>query len=228
MFVTWTRAETPVPVGWWRGVGPAHNVYVVESFIDELATATDNDPLDYRLHLLRKNPRSVALLKRVAQESQWSKPLPSGTGRGVALHNAFGTHCAVVTEVMVTDKKYIAITKVTAVIDCGIAVNLDTIKAQIEGGLLFGFSAALYSEITIKNGRIEQSNFHNYPLMRINEAPPIDVHIIKSTENPGGIGEVGTTAAFPSLGNALFNATGTRCRLYPFSQYFFNEDKNTI
>ncbi|MFT9294778.1 MAG: molybdopterin cofactor-binding domain-containing protein [Acetobacter orientalis] len=228
MFVTWTRAETPVPVGWWRGVGPAHNVYVVESFIDELATATHNDPLEYRLHLLRKNPRSVALLKRVAQESQWSKPLPSGTGRGLALHNAFGTHCAVVTEVMVTDKKYIAITKVTAVIDCGIAVNLDTIKAQIEGGLLFGFSAALYGEITIKNGRIEQSNFHNYPLMRINEAPPIDVHIIKSTENPGGIGEVGTTAAFPSLGNALFNATGTRCRRYPFSQYFFNKDKNAI
>ncbi|MCP1195618.1 molybdopterin-dependent oxidoreductase [Acetobacter senegalensis] len=228
MFVTWTRADTPVPVGWWRGVGPAHNVYVVESFIDELAAATHTDPLEYRLRLLGKNPRSVAVLKRVAEESQWSQPLPTGTGRGLALHNAFGSHCAVVTEAVVTEKKSIAIKKVTVVVDCGIAVNTDALIAQMEGGLLFGFSAALYGEITIKNGRIEQSNFHNYPLMRINDAPPIDVHIIKSTDSPGGIGEVGTTAAFPSLGNALFNATGKRCRRYPFSPHFFNGDYGSI
>lgn len=218
MRVIWTRVQTPVPVSWWRGVGPAHNVYVVESFMDELAAEAQTDPIEYRLRLLQKNPRSVAVLKRVRQESQWGTALPARTGRGVALHNAFGTHCAVVVEVAVPQGGPIMIKRVTAVVDCGIAINQDALIAQMEGGLLFGFTAALYGEITIKNGQVEQTNFHNHRLMRINETPLIDVHIINSGEEPGGIGEVGTTSAFPALGNALYNATGKRYRSYPFNQ----------
>ncbi|HCC00143.1 MAG TPA: aldehyde dehydrogenase [Ruminococcaceae bacterium] len=217
--ITWTRVNLPVSVGWWRGVGPAHNVFVVESFIDELAEATHSDPLEYRLRLLRNNPRSMNVLRHLAEVSKWNEPLPAGLGRGLALHNAFGTHCAIVVESFIKDDKSIFIKKVTAVVDCGVVINQDGLKAQMEGGIIFGLSAALYEEITFKNGRIEQSNFNDYRLMRIHEAPQIDVHIIKSLESPGGIGEVGTTAAFPALGNAIAHATGIRYRRYPFSQH---------
>ncbi|MBO1358497.1 xanthine dehydrogenase family protein molybdopterin-binding subunit [Acetobacter sacchari] len=216
MHVIWTRADTPVPVSWWRGVGPAHNVYVVESFIDELAFEAGADPIAYRKRLLKNNPRSVAVLELAAEKSDWNSDMPEGVGRGVALHNAFGTHCAVVAEVAIEPTKAIKISKVTAVVDCGMAVNPDTLVAQIEGGLLFGFTAALYGEITLEGGRIDQSNFHNYRLMRINEAPHVEVHIVNSGEEPGGIGEVGTAAAFPALSNALFSATKERYRKYPF------------
>ncbi|GBQ63853.1 xanthine dehydrogenase family protein molybdopterin-binding subunit [Komagataeibacter swingsii] len=216
MRVMWTRADTPVPVSWWRGVGPAHNAYVVESFMDELAAEARMDPIEYRRRLLSQNPRSLAVLDLVARQSLWGQPLPPGSGRGVSLHNAFGSHCAVVVEVSVLPTTAIQIVRVTAVVDCGMAINPDSLIAQMEGGLLFGFSAALYGEITIRNGCVEQSNFHNYQLMRINEIPRIDVHIINSGAEPGGIGEVGTVSAFPALGNALFAATGKRFRRYPF------------
>ncbi|MBS1101682.1 xanthine dehydrogenase family protein molybdopterin-binding subunit [Gluconobacter sp. Dm-62] len=214
--ISWIRAHTPVPVGWWRGVGPAHNVYVVESFMDELAAAVKADPIDYRLRLLGNNPRSVTVLKKAVLESDWASPLPENHGRGVALHNAFGSHCAIITEIFVPPGQAVTIRKVTAVVDCGVAINKNGLIAQIEGGILFGFSAALHGEITIKNNAIEQSNFHNFSLMRINETPEINTFIIDSHEDAGGIGEVGTTAAFASLGNALFDATGQRHRSYPF------------
>ncbi|GBR47702.1 xanthine dehydrogenase family protein molybdopterin-binding subunit [Gluconobacter roseus] len=214
--VSWVRAHTPAPVGWWRGVGPAHNVYVVESFMDELAATAKIDPIEYRLRLLGDNPRSVNVLKRAALESGWNAPLPENHGRGVALHNAFGSYCAIVTEVCILPEYAVKIRKVTAVVDCGVAINKNGITAQIEGGILFGFSAALHGKITIKNNAIEQSNFHDFGLMRMNESPEISTFIIDSHEDTGGIGEVGTTAAFASLGNALFSATGERHRSYPF------------
>ncbi|MFW7267910.1 molybdopterin cofactor-binding domain-containing protein [Gluconacetobacter sp. Hr-1-5] len=216
MRVLWTRADSPVPISWWRGVGPAHNVYVVECFLDEVAAAAGADPVAYRRRLLAHNPRSLAVLDRVARESGWGQALPAGSGRGVALHNAFGSFCAVVAEISVRADGTIRIARVTVALDCGFVINPDIIRAQIEGGLLFGFSAALNGEITFREGRVQQSNFHDYPQMRINEAPAVDIHILDSTEAPGGIGEVGTVSAFPALGNALFAATGRRWRRYPF------------
>ena len=217
--VGWVRARTPVPVGWWRGVGPAHNAYVVESFIDELAVTANIDPIDYRLKLLAHNPRPVAVLQLAASESHWTMPLPRYCGRGIALHNAFGTHCAVITEVSAAPGEAISVRRVTAVIDCGVAVNRDGLKAQIEGGILFGFSAALYGRLSFANSMLEQNNFNNFNAMRINGTPEINTLIIDSHEDTGGIGEVGTAAAFPSLGNALFSATGQRQRSYPFSPH---------
>jgi len=213
--VAWTRVSLPVPVGWWRGVGPAHNVYVVESFIDELSFAARIDPIAYRLRLLGKNPRAAAVLRRVARESHWEAAAADGVGRGVALHDAFGSYCAVVTEILARPGNAFVIKKVTAVIDCGIAIDRDSVIAQMEGGLLFGFSAALYGDVTFRKGQVEKTNFDRYRLMRIAETPSIDVIVIESDEDPGGIGEVGTTAAFPALGNAIFSATGVRHRTYP-------------
>ncbi|GBQ29631.1 xanthine dehydrogenase family protein molybdopterin-binding subunit [Gluconacetobacter azotocaptans] len=216
MRVMWTRVDPPVAIGWWRGVGPAHNAYVVESFIDELAEVAGVDPVEYRRRLLGKNPRSRAVLDRVAREAGWGGPLPPGTGRGVSLHNAFGSCCAAIVEVSAPPEGALRIVRATVAVDCGIVVNPDTVRAQIEGGLLFGFSAALYGEITFANGRVEQRNFNDYRVMRINECPAIAVSIIPSDEPPGGIGEVGTVSAFPALGNAIYAATGQRRRRYPF------------
>ncbi|MFS2150739.1 molybdopterin cofactor-binding domain-containing protein [Rhizobium sp. Rhizsp42] len=216
--VDWVRHDPPkgLPFSWWRGVGPAHNVFVIETFIDELAHKAGQDPIEYRAKMLAHNPRALAVLRLAEKESQWGTPLPARHGRGVSLHQAFGSFCALVVEVAVWPEGTIKLVKATAAIDCGFTVNPDTMVAQIEGGTLFGLSAALFSGIEFEGGKTVQSNFHDYRILRIDEAPRMTVHHIQNAENPGGIGEVGTASAFPALGNALFAATGVRLRATPF------------
>ncbi len=216
--VDWTRQDPPVPITWWRGVGPTHNVYVVECFIDELALAAGRDPVDYRRALLGKNPRSRAVLDLAASKAGWGTGLPPGIGRGVSLHDSFGSHLAVVVEVEVSSAGEVRLRRVVAAVDCGQTINPDTVKAQVEGGLVFGLSAALYSDITFEGGRVQQSNFNDYRMMRMNETPPIEVYQIQNAENPGGIGETGTVSAAPALANAVFAATGKRLRRYPIDR----------
>jgi isoquinoline 1-oxidoreductase beta subunit len=217
--VNFVREEPPgVPTGFWRGVGPAHNVFVIESFIDELAHKAGVDPVQFRLDNLGKAPRLQAALRVVAEKSGWSTPLPPGVGRGVAVQPAFASWIATVAEVAVDGDGEVTLRRMTCVVDTGIAVNPNTIVAQLQGGLIFGLTAALHGEITIEQGRVQQSNFHDYRMLRINETPPIEVHIMRSGEAPGGIGEAGTTAAFAPLANAIFAATGKRLRRLPIDR----------
>jgi isoquinoline 1-oxidoreductase subunit beta len=190
----WVRQDGPVALNWWRGVGETHNVFVVESFLDELARAAGQDPVAYRRALLGKNPRSLAVLNKAAQSSGWGKPLPPRRARGISLHDSFGTHAALVLELEVDTQGEILLRHATAAVDCGIAVNPDSVIAQIEGGVLFGLSAALYNGITFENGRVQQSNFHDYRQIRMNEVPPFEVFVMPSEDKPGGLGEVGTVS----------------------------------
>lgn len=215
LLVEYVNHEPPVPTGFWRGVGPAHNIFVVESFIDELAAAAGKDPVAYRSALLKDNPRALAVLRLAADKAGWGKPLPKGQGRGVSLQHVFGTYMALVTDVAVGQDGEVAVRRVVAAVDTGVAINPDTIRAQLESGINFGISAALWGKATVEGGRIQQSNFHDVRVLRINEAPAIETHIVASTETPGGIGEPGTSALFPSLANAVFAATGKRLRTLP-------------
>jgi isoquinoline 1-oxidoreductase beta subunit len=189
---------------------------MVETFIDECAAAAGQDPIAFRRTLLQKNPRALAVLNLAAEKSGWGEKLPPGIGRGVSLQYAFASFLAHILEVEVTPRGEIKLRKATVAIDCGQRVNPDTIAAQIEGGLIFGLSMAMYSDITHENGRVQQSNFNNYRNLRIDEAPDIRVFQIDSHEHPGGIGETGTAAASAALGNAIFAATGKRIRKLPF------------
>jgi isoquinoline 1-oxidoreductase beta subunit len=215
--VEYVRHEPPpgVVTAFWRGVGPTHNIFVVESFIDELATAANKDPVDYRRSLLDSTPRARAVLELAAEKSGWGQKLPPGSGRGVSVQFAFGSYLSQVAEVAVTKDGEVRVQRVVCAVDCGTVVNPDTVRAQIEGGIIFGITAVLYGQITLKNGRVEQSNFDNYRMLRINEAPVVEVHIVKSTEAAGGIGEPGTAAIFPAVANAIFAATGKRIRKLP-------------
>ncbi len=217
--VEYVRAEPQgVTTLWWRGVGPTHNVFVVESVIDELASTAGQDPVAFRRGMLGKNPRALAALELAASKSGWGQKLPNGRGRGVALQYAFGSYVCAVLDAEVSPEGSVRIHRADVAVDCGPVVNPDTIRAQIEGGLIFGLSMALYSEITLSNGRVDQSNFHDYRVMRINEAPVIEVHVV---DNPGGsiggIGETGTAIAAPALANAIFAASGRRLRRIPFA-----------
>lgn len=216
--VDWVRQMVPVKVNWWRGVGPTHNVFVVESFMDELAVASGRDPVEFRRALLGKNKRALNALNRVAEMSNWGQSLPPRTAQGLSLHDSFGSYLAVVLQVNVDQDGNVKLQKIHAAMDCGIAINPDSVKAQIEGGLVFGLSAALYNGITFADGRVEQNNFNDYRQMRINEVPPIEVEVLKSGESPGGIGETGTVSAAPALGNAIYRATGVRLRELPFDR----------
>jgi isoquinoline 1-oxidoreductase subunit beta len=214
--VDWVRQEPPpgIHTSWWRGVGVTRGTFVVESFVDELAASAKQDPLAYRLALLEKNPRAKTVLQLAAERSGWGKLLPAGQGRGIALCTGFGSFIAQVVQVSV-DKDGIRPTRVWCVVDCGLQVNPDTIRAQMQSGIVFGLSAALFGEITIKEGRVEQTNFGDYRVLRINETPRIDVDLVKSSEAPGGIGEPGTSCVMPALTNAIFAATGKRIRRLP-------------
>jgi isoquinoline 1-oxidoreductase beta subunit len=216
--VAWVRSEPDaVTTLWWRGVGPTHNVFVMESFMDELAAAAKQDPIAFRRKLLAKNPRALGVLDLVSQKSGWGGALPAGHGRGVALQYAFQTYMATVLEVAVGSDGEVQLIRADVAVDCGPVVNPDTLAAQVQGGLIFGLTMALYSEITMTNGRVDQSNFHDYRIMRIDEAPKIEVHIVHNPDGEiGGIGETGTVAAAPALGNAIFAATGRRLRRIPF------------
>jgi isoquinoline 1-oxidoreductase beta subunit len=206
-----------IATGWWRGVGPTHNIFVVESFVDELAAAAKQDPVAYRRALLQSNPRALAVLNLAAEKGDWGKPMPAGHGRGVQVQYAFETYIATVLEVEVTQQGEILPRRVVVAVDCGSVVNPDTVEAQIQGGMILGLGTAMYNEITLAGGRGEQSNFHDYRTLRMNEAPKIEVYQIRNTEKPGGIGETGTAAAAPALGNAIFAATGRRLRRLPFA-----------
>jgi isoquinoline 1-oxidoreductase beta subunit len=215
-YVDYVREEPPgIPTAFWRGVGPTHNVFVIESFVDELAAKAGKDPVEYRRALLAKNPRALGVLNKAAEMSGWGTPLGPRKGRGISVMLAFGSYMSQVAEVTVSDKGEVHVDRVFAAVDCGVAVNPDTITAQLQSGIIFGITAALHGEITLKNGRVEQSNFDDYLMLRINEAPKIDVAIIKSSEAPGGIGEPGTTALTPAVFNAVFAATGVRLRKAP-------------
>ena len=211
----YVRYEPPgLTTGNWRGVGPTHNVFVVESFVDELASAAKKDSIQFRRSLLGKSPRLLGVLNLAAEKAGWGTPLPEGVGRGVSVQFVMGTYLSQIAEVEVT-KEGIGIRRVVCAVDCGQIVNPDTIVAQIEGGIIFGISAVLWGEITLKDGRVEQNNFNDYRVLRINETPAIEVHLVKNGEAPGGIGEPGTIGIAPAMANAIFAATGKRIRKLP-------------
>jgi isoquinoline 1-oxidoreductase subunit beta len=203
-----------IPTAFWRSVGPSHNVFVTESFIDELAATAKQDPIAYRRALLDRT-RAKAVLELAAEKAGWGRPLPSRSGRGVAIQNAFGSFLAMVAEVEVAKSGEVRVRRVVCAVDCGIAINPDTVRAQIQSAVMFGVTATLYGEITLKDGRVEQNNFDSYQILRINEAPAVEVHIIQSSESPGGMGEAGTSAVVPAVTNAIFAATGKRLRRLP-------------
>jgi isoquinoline 1-oxidoreductase beta subunit len=215
--VEYVRHEEPiVNTGFWRGVGVTHNTFVIESFVDELAAAAKQDPVQYRRSLLGKSPRARAVLDVAAQAAGWDHAAPAGRGRGVALlYSEWHTYLAQVAEVSVSESGEVRVHRIVCAVDCGTVVNPDTVKAQIEGGVIFGVGAALYGEVTLKNGRVEQSNFHDVRVVRINETPAIEVHLVRSVEAPGGIGEPGTAVTAPAIANAVFAATGKRIRKLP-------------
>jgi len=215
--------QVGVPVLWWRSVGSSHNAYATETFIDELAVAAGKDPVAYRKALLGKAPKHLQALELAAEKAGWGTPLPAGKnagdkrGRGVAVHESFNTTVAQVVEVTVSKDNKFTVDRVVCAVNCGIAVNPDVIKAQMEGGIGFGLSAALYGAITLKGGEVEQSNFHDYPVLRINEMPVVEVHIVPSTDKPTGVGEPGVPPIAPAVANALAAATGRRLRKLPLS-----------
>jgi isoquinoline 1-oxidoreductase beta subunit len=219
ILVEYVRHEPPVATAFWRGVGATHNVFVVESFVDELAAASRMDPLAFRRQMLGKSPRTLGVLNLAAERAGWGKPLVPvagrRVGRGVSCQFAFGSYLAQVAEVSVGADGDVRLHRVVCAVDCGQNVNPDTIVAQMEGGIVFGASAALWGEITLDKGRVQQSNFNDYRIMRMNEAPAIEVYIARSTDNPGGIGEPGTAGIAPAICNAVFAATGKRIRKLP-------------
>ena len=217
--VEYVRDEPPaVPTGFWRGVGPNNNVFAIESFMDELAQKAGRDPVAFRRSMLDKTPRLQAALELVASKAGWGRPLPPRNGRGVAVQPSFGSYIATVAEVEVDRNGEVSVRRIVTAVDTGIVVNPDTVVAQLQGGLIFGLTAAFYGEITIDRGRIQQSNFHDYRMLRIDEVPAIEVHIIQSGEAPGGIGETGVTASLPAVRNAIFAATGIPLRRMPIDR----------
>ena len=208
--------ETPVPLGFWRSVGHSYTAFFVESFIDELAQAAGVDPLTFRLRMLTKSPRHAEVLRTAAAEAGFMGAGEDGSAQGIALHESFGSIVAQVAEVAVKDGA-LQVNRVTCAIDCGRVINPDIVRQQMEGGIVFGLSAALHGAITFAGGRAEQTNFDGYPLLTMAETPEIDVHIITSAEPPGGVGEPGVPPIAPALANAVFAATGLRVRDLPFA-----------
>ncbi|WP_287362981.1 xanthine dehydrogenase family protein molybdopterin-binding subunit [Mesorhizobium sp.] len=214
--VEYVQVEPPgIPTAFWRSVGPSRNVFVTESFMDELAVAAKQDPVAYRLALLDKTPRARAVLELAADKAGWGEKQPPRVGRGVSVQNAFATYMALIAEVEVAKDGAVRVRRVVCAVDCGTVVNPDTVEAQIQGAIMFGITAALYGEITLRNGRVEQTNFDSYQILRMNEAPAVEVHIVQSSEAPGGMGEAGTSCIVPAVANAIFAATGRRLRTLP-------------
>ena len=204
-----------VPVQWWRSVGHSHTGFSVEAFFDEVAHAGGKDPYELRRSLLEKQPRMRAVLEMAAQKANWGSKLPAGVGRGIAAHFSFDSYVAQVIEASVEKGGAVRVHRVVCAVDCGRVINPDIVKAQMEGGIIFGLTAALKTEITLKDGRVEQTNFHDYQMLRMFESPQIEVHIVPSTENPTGVGEPGVPPVAPALTNAIFAATGKRIRRLP-------------
>lgn len=217
MKIEQVRSKTPVPVGSWRSVGHSYNAFFVESFMDEMAHAADKDPYEFRKSLLQNHPRHRAVLDLAASQAGWGLPLPKGGARGIALHESFAGICVQVAEVSIDKENNLKVNRVTCAIDCGSVVNPKIVEQQMESAIIFGLTAALYGEITIKNGRVEQSNFPSYDMLRMAQSPRIDTYIVPSTQPPGGVGEPGTPPIAPAVANALFALTGKRLRKLPLS-----------
>jgi isoquinoline 1-oxidoreductase beta subunit len=205
-----------VPVLWWRSVGHSHTAFVMETMMDEAAAAAGKDPLDFRRELLDKHPRVRRVLDLAASKASWGGALPRGRARGIAVHESFGSICAQVAEVSLTGNE-IRVHKVVAAFDCGLVVNPLTVEAQLQSAIAFGLSAALFGEVTFKDGRVEQSNFHDYRVLRMNEMPLVEVHLVPGGEKPTGVGEPGTPPIAPAVANALFALTGKRARKLPLA-----------
>jgi isoquinoline 1-oxidoreductase beta subunit len=216
--VEWTNKDFGIPVGSWRSVGSSQNGFIVESFIDELAHLAGRDPFEYRRALLGKSPRHKAVLELVAAKANWGAPLPAGRGRGIAVVVSYGSYAATVAEVSVAPDGAVRVHRLVAAIDAGLAVNPEQVKAQMEGGAVYALTAALYGQITFDKGRVQQSNFHDYPMLRINEMPVVEVHILDSGEAPGGLGEPGVPSVAPAVCNAVFAVTGKRIRRLPINR----------
>jgi isoquinoline 1-oxidoreductase beta subunit len=207
-------ADLGVPVGFWRSVGHSYTAFVVESFLDELAAAAGKDPVAFRLALLAGSPRHRAVLEAVATRAGWGTPLPPGQGRGVAVHGSFGSYAAQVAEVEVVGRE-VRVRRVVCAFDGGVVVNPDTVEAQIQSAIVYGLTAALKASVTLRDGRIVESNFHDYPLLRIDEMPVVEVVLVPSGDNPGGVGEPALPPIAPAVANAVFAATGYRSRRLP-------------
>ncbi len=211
--------DVTVPVLWWRAVGSTHTAYSTEAFIDELAEAAGKDPLEFRRGMLQQHPRHLAVMELAAEKAGWGSPLPQGRGRGIAVHESFNSFVAEVAEVSVRDDGTVKVERVVCAVDCGVPVNPDVVRAQMEGGIGYGLSAILQEAVTLDGGLVEQSNFHDYLPLRIDEMPKVEVHIVPSTAAPTGVGEPGTPPVGPAVANAIFNATGQRIRSLPLSQH---------
>jgi len=211
----WHPAPNGVPTFQWRSVGHSHTAFVVETLIDELAHAAGKDPFEFRRGLLDNHPRARRVLEFVADKAGWGRPLPDGHGRGIALHESFGSYVAHVAEVSVSEAGQVRVHRVVAAIDCGPVVNPDTIVAQLEGATAFGLTAALYGEITFEKGRVKQRNFHDYQMLRITEMPVVEAHVVPSSARMGGVGEPGVPTVAPAVANAVFALTGKRLRRLP-------------
>jgi len=213
-----------VPVQWWRSVGHSHTGFSVEAFLDEVAHAGGKDPYELRRTLLTKQPRMRAVLELAAQKANWGSKLPAGVGRGIATHFSFDSYVAQVVEASVEKNGAVRVHRVVCAVDCGTVINPDTVKAQMEGGIIFGLTAALKTEITLKDGRVQQENFHDYQMLRIFESPEIEVHMVPSSENPTGVGEPGVPPVAPALANAIFAVTGKRIRRLPIRASDFAQE----
>ncbi len=216
--VTYALASLPIPVHWWRSVGSSQNAYVTECFVDELAAAARQDPVEFRLGLMGEHKRHARVLQTAARMAQWGSRPPDGRARGVAVHESFGSFVAEVAEVSVANDGTVRVHRVWCAVDCGDVVNPATIKDQMESGIAYGLSAALYGKVEIRDGRAVQSNFHDYPVVRMNEMPRVDVEIVTSGDPMGGIGEPGTPPIAPAVCNAIYAATGKRIRRLPIGK----------
>jgi len=215
VLVEWTNKDFGIPLGFWRSVASSQNAFITESFIDELAHAAGKDPYEYRRAFLRRSPRHKGVLELAAARANWGAPLPAGHGLGIAVASSYGSYAAHVAEVSVASDGKVRVHRIVCAIDCGLAVNPDQVTAQMEGGAVYALTAALYGEITIEHGRVQQSNFHDYPMLRIDEAPRTEVHILDSGEAPGGIGEPAVPSVAPAICNAIYAVTGKRLRKLP-------------
>jgi isoquinoline 1-oxidoreductase subunit beta len=219
VLVDWVHKDFGIPVGFWRSVGASQNIYIVEGFVDELAAAAGKDPFEYRRALLGKSPRHKTVLELAARKANWGAPLPAGRARGIAVAFSYGSYAAHVAEVSVAPTGKVRVHKLVGAIDAGIAVNPDQVKAQMEGGAIYALTSVFYGEITIDRGRVKESNFHDYRMLRIDEAPEMEVHILDSGEAPGGLGEPGVPTVAPAVCNAIFALTGRRIRKLPLEHY---------
>jgi isoquinoline 1-oxidoreductase beta subunit len=213
--VDYVEIDTPLRAGFWRSVGHSHTAFAMEAFVDELAAAAGRDPFEFRRRMLAEKPRHRAVLELAAARAGWGERLPPGRHRGIAFHESMGAIVAEVAEISVAPDEEVRVHRVVCAIDCGTVVNPDTVVAQVEGSIVYGLTAALFGQITLKDGRVQQSNFHDYPMLRMHQMPDIDVHIVDSTEHPGGVGEPATPPIAPALVNAYYAATGKRIRRLP-------------